>query len=227
MAILAECPLCHRKQAVANKLCKCGVDLDQFKRSKKVKYWIHYRIPGGEQIWERVEGEGLNPYSIESAREMHSKRVVQKKENKIFDIKADTKMTSQELTEWYLGLEKVKALSSYWRLKIALQRFNSVFGNMIVRNIKPADLENYQVRRKEEGRADNTIDHEIGAAKTMVFKAFDNDMVSGETLKTFKRVKKMLKRNAKEYFGVSDGTRTHDHWGHNPVLCQLSYTHHN
>jgi hypothetical protein len=155
------------------------VDLDQLKRSKKVKYWIHYRIPGDEQIWERVEGVGLNPYSIESAREMHSKRVVQKKENKIFDIKADTKMTSKELTEWYLGLEKVKALSSYWRLKIALQRFNSVFGNMIVSKIKPADLENYQVRRKEEGRADNTIDHEIGAAKTMVFKAFDNDMVSG------------------------------------------------
>ncbi len=28
------------------------------------------------------------------------------------------------------------------------------------------------------------------------------------------------------YNGVSDGTRTHGHWGHNPVLCQLSYTHH-
>ncbi len=27
-------------------------------------------------------------------------------------------------------------------------------------------------------------------------------------------------------FGVSDGTRTRDNWGHNPVLYQLSYTHH-
>ncbi len=26
--------------------------------------------------------------------------------------------------------------------------------------------------------------------------------------------------------GVSDGTRTRDNWGHNPVLYQLSYTHH-
>ena len=26
--------------------------------------------------------------------------------------------------------------------------------------------------------------------------------------------------------GVSDGARTRDNWGHNPVLYQLSYTHH-
>jgi hypothetical protein len=26
--------------------------------------------------------------------------------------------------------------------------------------------------------------------------------------------------------GVSDGTRTRDTWDHNPVLYQLSYTHH-
>jgi len=47
---------------------------------------------------------------------------------------------------------------------------------------------------KGEGRADNTIDHEIETAKSMVFKAFDNDMVSGEALRTFKKVKKMVKK---------------------------------
>ena len=26
--------------------------------------------------------------------------------------------------------------------------------------------------------------------------------------------------------GVGDGTRTHNAWNHNPVLCQLNYTHH-
>lgn len=54
----------------------------------------------------------MNPYSIEDARSMHSKRVVQKVENKIFDIKPDARMTFKELAEWYLELEKVKALSS-------------------------------------------------------------------------------------------------------------------
>ena len=29
-----------------------------------------------------------------------------------------------------------------------------------------------------------------------------------------------------DFYGVSEGTRTLDNWGHNPVLYQLSYTHH-
>ena len=28
------------------------------------------------------------------------------------------------------------------------------------------------------------------------------------------------------FFGVADGTRTHDNWNHNPGLYQLSYSHH-
>ena len=87
-------------------------------------------------------------------------------------------------------------LSSCWRIKMALGRFNSVFGNDIVSTIKPADLENYQGMRRQEGKADATIDQEIGAAKTMINKAFDNHKVSGETLKSFKIVKKLLKDNS-------------------------------
>ena len=41
-----------------------------------------------------------------------------------------------------------------------------------------------------------TIDEEIKWAKAMVNKAFDNDIVGGDTLKTFKRIKKMLRKNA-------------------------------
>ena len=196
MAILAECPYCHKKQSLRNKRCDCGAQLDKLKRSQKVRYWISYCLPGGKQRREPVGGEGLNPYSIESARQMHSKRVVQKKEKRIFDIKPDTKITFNELTQWYLGLKKVKSLASYWRIKIALQKFNSVFGDRVVSEIKPADLENYQQMRKDEGLADAAIDHEIGAAKAVISKAFDNDKVSGNTLRAFKVVKKLLKLNS-------------------------------
>ncbi|MBC8462520.1 MAG: site-specific integrase [Deltaproteobacteria bacterium] len=196
MAILAECPFCHKKQATKNKLCKCGADLDKAKKSKKVKYWISYYLPNGKQRRESVLGKDLNQYSIEDARKVHSKRVVQKAENRILDIKPDTKMTFNELTEWYLNLEKVKALSSYWRVKMSLGKFNSEFGGRVVSSVKPAELENYQARRKAEGKADATIDQEIGSAKTMIYKAFDNDKVSGDTLKTFKVVKKLLKANS-------------------------------
>ena len=192
MAILAECPFCHKKQATKNKRCTCGADLDQAKGSKKVKYWISYRLPNGKQKREAVSGEDVNSYSIESAREMESKRIVQKKEKRIFDIKPDANMTFHELAVWYLSLEKVKALASFWERKLSLKKFNKAFGDMIVSRIKPADIENYQARRTADGLANATIDHEVGAARIMINKSFDNDKVSGDTLKVFKAVKKLL-----------------------------------
>ena len=197
MAVLAECPICHKKQSVRNKLCKCGEDLVRAKRSNRIGYWVAYRLPGGKQRFEKVKGEeGEKEKSIEYAKDVEAKRKVQKRENRIFDVKPEVKMTFQELSKWYLDLEKVKALKYYPTLRICLDRFNEEFGSMVVSQIKPMNLENYQARRKAQGKADHTVDEEIGAAKTMINKAFDNDLVGGDTLKTFKRVKKMLKRNA-------------------------------
>lgn len=197
MSILAECPMCHKKQKTKNKACKCGVDLDKAKKAKKVKYWISYRLPDGKQRRESVDHfEDLNGYSIEDARIAHSKRVVQKAEKKLLDIKKDSEMTFQELTDWYLDLDSVKKLSSYWLIDLSLKKFNKVFGNYIVSQIKSSDLKNYQVKRIEEGKAAGTIDHEVGKAKTAVFKAFDDDFISGETLKSFKRVKKLVKKGS-------------------------------
>jgi len=190
MAVLAECPQCHRKQATRNKVCVCGKDLDKAKRSKLVRYWIQYRLPGGKQKKEFV-GD-----SIEEARDADGKRRVQKRENRIFDIKPEAKMTFQELSEWYLGLERVKVIKSCWRVQIGLQHFNSHYGNVIVSRIKPVDLENYQMKRITEGASESTVDKELSMVQTMIRKAFDNDIVGGDTLKTFKKVKRLLKSNA-------------------------------
>jgi len=47
MVILAECPFFHRKQSVKNRLCTCGEDLIQLKRSKKMKLPAHRAgLPG-------------------------------------------------------------------------------------------------------------------------------------------------------------------------------------
>ena len=193
MGILAECPFCHIKQATKNKVCRCGRDLDKAKRAKKVKYWISYRLPDGKARRESVDTiEGLSGYSISDARNALAKRKVQKKEKRFFDIRADTRLTFNDLTDWYLKLERVQALASYETIRISLNKFNAAFGNRIVSQVKLADLENYQAMRQKKGLSDATIDHEIGKAKTMVFKAFDNDMISSDTLKTFRRVKKLL-----------------------------------
>jgi hypothetical protein len=108
MAILAQCPICLRKQSAKNKKCSCGQNLDKAKKSNRVKYWIVYRLPSGKQRKEYVGSfEGFNGYSIEDARIAEGKRKTQKRENRLLDIKPDSKMTFNELTDWYLNLEKV------------------------------------------------------------------------------------------------------------------------
>lgn len=193
MAILAECPRCHKKQTVKNKRCLCGEDLDRAKKSKRVKYWVTYRLPEGKQRREAVRGEGINSYSIEDARAFESKRKVQKREHKIFDMLPESKMTFNDLATWYLSLEKVKALASFDTVKTYVNKFTRQFGETILNQIKPADIENLQAKRMGEGLKAKTVDDEVNYTKGMIIKAFDNDLVGGDVLKVFRRVKKTLK----------------------------------
>jgi hypothetical protein len=75
MAILAECPVCHRQQKVANKLCiGCGLSLDKFKKSGKVKYLVSVRDQDGKQIRKSVgRFENLEATSISDARKAEAK----------------------------------------------------------------------------------------------------------------------------------------------------------
>ena len=186
MGVLAECPVCHKKQSTKNKICKCGENLDKAKRGKRVNYWIDFRLPGGKQRREPI-GK-----SIEEARDADGKRRVQKREGRIFDMLPESKMTFSELAEWYLNLNSVKRLVSYERVQVCLTNFNEVFGNRLVNTIKPVELEEYQDKREGEGLAPATIDMELTIAGTMIRKALDNDMVDGRTVKAFRRVKKKL-----------------------------------
>ena len=162
--------------------------LTEAKKSGKIKFWIQYRNQDGRQ---RKEYIGT---SISEARDADGKKKVLKRENRpVFDILPESKMTFTELAKWYLKLEKIKALRSFWLVELCLKKFNTAFGDRIVSSIKLADLENYQIRRLKEGKAPGTVDHEIGKARTMVIKAFENDMVGGDVLKVFTRCKKTLK----------------------------------
>jgi integrase len=199
MAILAECPRCHRKQAVKNRNCAgCDNDLVKAKRGGKVRYWIHYRTPGGKQRWEFVgNDEHGKPLGIEEARAAEGKRKAQKVENPtILERVPAERMTFNELAEWYLEQKTVKKLASFNRIKGILANFNEVYGERIVSSIKLQDLEEYQEKREEAGRAAATIDMEISIVKTVVTKAFDNDLVDGRTLKAFRPVKRKLRRGA-------------------------------
>jgi integrase len=191
MAILGECPICRKKQSIKNKICKCGEDLVKAKRSMRVKYYITYRLSGGKQ---RMEVVGC---SIEDARAAEGKRKAQKKENpKVLEILATGKTSFPELTKWYIGLESVKRLATYKRIISSLNNFNHVFRDTYVYNLTLTDLEEYQIKRKREGKAPATIDLEVSIAHIMVNKAFDNDKVHGDALKPFRRLNRALKRGS-------------------------------
>lgn len=198
MAIMSECPICHRKQAVRNKLCKCGTNLDQKKAAKRVRYHIVDRVNGKQKWWALSSFEDVDPFNYDHARDVEAKLRVAKRERKleIFQPKKEATMTFRKLSEWYLELAKVKGKRYYPTLEFNLASFNEVFGHVVLCEIKPADLENYQAKRKAEGYSDSYIDHHIGAARAVIGKAFDNDMVGGETVKAFKKVKKLLKKGA-------------------------------
>jgi integrase len=190
MSVLIECKICKRKQSAKNKRCRCGEDLDKAKRSRKVKFYIRYRLPGGKQRQEMVG------FSVSEARDADSKRKVQKRENRIFDMLPDSKITFNELTDWYLNLQSVKKLASFVRIKIAFKSFNKVFGDRIINTIKPIELEDFQEDREKLGLAPGTIDLEMRTVKAMINKAFDNDMLSGRALKAFRKVKPKLKKGS-------------------------------
>ena len=60
----------HRKQSVKNKKCFCGLQPDEAKKSKKVRYWISYRTRDGNQRRESVGAfEDLDAYFIEDAED--------------------------------------------------------------------------------------------------------------------------------------------------------------
>jgi len=191
MSILAECPVCRKKQSVKNKKCSCGENLDKAKKSKRVRYWVDYYFSDGTR---KREPSG---YSITAAQAADGKKKALKKENKLLDIKPESKMTFSELTGWYLKLESVKALASYSIIQVYLKKFNAEFGQMIVSKIRPEHLENLQEKRRKEGCADATIDQEIGKARAVINKAFKNKIVGGDTVQVFREVKRLLrKKNA-------------------------------
>ena len=180
--ILQQCPICRRKQKTANKICKCGEDLDKAKRSNRVKFYIRWRKPNG------VQKQEYTGTSIKDAQASDGKRLAQKKENpRVLEIQPDNKTTFAALAKWYTGRPKRKKIKTSARVKLYLDKFNEVFGKWPISDFHLSDLQDYMEHRKDEGLALSTVDMEKNIVKQMVQAAFDDDKISGHALKVFKR----------------------------------------
>jgi integrase len=193
MEILAECPHCHKKWATTKKKFTCYTDLDRAKQRGRARYWVTYRDENGRQKRKSLSKLGLDPFSITDAKDAEARYRLDKRENKpIFNERPQH--TFSQLADWYLSLESVKRLRSFDIIKIKIEFFNKEFGDRIVDSIKPEDLRNYQIKRKNEGKAPGTIDQEISKGRAMIARAVDNDMVSHDAVRVFDKVKRTLRK---------------------------------
>jgi integrase len=212
MSILQECPQCRLRQKTGNKQCKCGANLDKAKRSKKIRYWVAFRLPDGTQRQEPLSAiADVDPCSIEDARAVNAKRQVQRKERDVFNMLPQASLTFNELAKWYLGLESVKQLASLARIKIALNTFNASFGNRVSGTVEKSEIEDFFQKRVGNGIAPSTASVELAIVKGLVSKAFDDNKVDGRVIKAFRKVKPMARRGSyarrrtvsvSEYLGI-------------------------
>lgn len=199
MAILAECPICHRKQSIRNKHCAgCSENLDRQKRNGNARFWITYRLAGRQ----RKEFVG---HSIEEARDAEGKRRGQRREGRIFEILPQSQITFTDLTKWYQsnlesdvelteaararGKNRKGITRSYLdRVKSSLSKFNEVFGDTLAAEITEEAVKRYCAGR-ERTISPYSLDVEISIIRTMINEAFDADKVGGPVLKVFRRIK--------------------------------------
>ena len=186
MAILAQCPICKTRQPVANKRCRCGENLDKAKKSGRVRYWITYYLPGNKMKWE-LSGE-----SLDDARSLEADQRLLKKSGKLPELMRGSRLTFKGLSEWYTGLESVKALASADIIKLKLDKFNAEFGSWPVNKITAADLKNFQAKLQNQGLKPGTVDQDLGKVKAMVNTAFINGKVGADCFRAFKAIKKTL-----------------------------------
>lgn len=189
MAVFQQCPICRLKQKNSLKKCRfCGEDLVKAKRSDRVKYWIC------NVIQKKVKWKCIGN-SLSDAQDADGKIRAEKRENPFFDVK-NTRLNFQDLTLWYLSLHSIQKKRYYKTICYRMKKWNLIWGNNLVINIKGTDILDHQARRIDEGWANSTIDQEIFGVKTMVQLAIDDDRIPTDCIKPFRKVSRLVKGNS-------------------------------
>jgi integrase len=103
----------------------------------------------GKRIRYKVEKVG---YSKKLADRFYAKKYEEYKERLLLGIEYCEKRewTFGELVDWYLDLEIVKARKTHEDIRRIARLLKERFGDRLASQIKPSDVENYQVQRRKE-----------------------------------------------------------------------------
>jgi len=165
MGLLVECPECKVRNSAKVKACKCGFALAKF--SGRV-YWLDYLVEGQrrrERIGPNKEAAEQRLREVKSA--ITEGRYIQKSPDSLTHFK--------DLAVWYLELPEVKAKRSYDRDRYSVKHLLSFFGNKLLRDITPAQVEAYRQKRLADfGLQPATVNRETACFKTIFSKAVKN-----------------------------------------------------
>ena len=188
---MVQCPECKRRNGGKEKACKkCGFNLAKF--SRRV-YWIEYRDQDNRLRRERI---GSNKLAAEHRlRDVESALV----EGRYIKKSPDACTLFNALANWYLELPEVKAKRSYDRDCWSLKQLLPFFGDMLLKDIIPAQVEAYKQKRLAEpsGRTPQyltkpaTVNRELACLKTI----FNKAVMNGKAEKNPVQRVKLLKEN--------------------------------
>jgi integrase len=89
-------------------------------------------------------------YQKKLAERAYQKKMVEWAEKKYLDIKEESNLTFSQLVQWFLELPVVQKKKTIKDIKRACRDLEKVFGPMLIKDIKPAMVENYQDQRLQE-----------------------------------------------------------------------------
>lgn len=125
-------------------------------------YWTKFRDRNGKQ-----KAISLETKNKALAKQREAKIRLEAMDGRFFECFKGESMTIMELLELYgkRASDTRLSLSSIRQEKYLRKTVNSVFGDMLLPKLKSLDVEKYIHSRRDKGRADSSIGHELNMLK--------------------------------------------------------------
>jgi integrase len=185
MAMLQECPKCHKRFSLKSKTCSCGF---RFAKTAGKIYWIEFYVDGRR----RRERIGPNKQAAEQRlRDVLNRRT----EGRYIDKAKNTRVTFDELAKWYCGLPQVKAKKSYRRDTLSIRTLGNSFSGKRVSELTVNLVDAYRHKRlneisyhKQKTRP-ATINREIACLRHMLNLAEQEGLIERVPFRGLKNLK--------------------------------------
>ena len=160
MAVYQQCPTCKengkRLIPLKHSQCiKCGTDLARARRAKRVRYWVRYKLPGGQDKKQYV---GMSRTGAEAYDDQVRSTKTAKRKGPA------SNWTYEELFAWYEHgiLPSLKAdPKTKGRYIDAYRHWEGLFGKLKVNETDITHILRYQSHREALGKSASTINREV------------------------------------------------------------------